>query len=76
MKGVVTRVFLDKGYAFLRDSDGLTRFFNANDMARVSDWDTLYEGLPIDFEPQGTLNKSFEAKHNGLSAIDLVVQHG
>ena len=75
MTGVVTRVFLTKGYAFLRgDEDGLTRFFNANDLAHIADWDTVREGLPTDFEPRGILDESMDAKNNGLSAVDVVIQ--
>ena len=76
MTGSVTRVFLDKGYAFLRDSDGLTRFFNANDMARVADWDTLCEGQHTDFEPRGILDTSRDARNNGLSAVNVAIQRG
>lgn len=73
--GVITRIFVSKGYAFLRGNDGYTRFFNAVDLKAIADWDRLREGMSLSFTPFGTLDESQGAKHNGLSAEDVVIKN-
>ena len=49
MKGIITKVFPDKGFAFLRDTDGITRFIHAS--WTNGKFDTLQPGVQVDFIP-------------------------
>jgi len=51
MKGVVTRIFPDKGYGFIRGEDGYQRFFHAHFVFNKM-FDTLYEGTEVEFVPK------------------------
>ena len=51
MTGVVSRMFLSKGFGFVRDENGHTRFMHANDFVRVYEFDTLREGQTVNFTP-------------------------
>lgn len=51
MTGVVTRYFPAKGYAFIRDENGATRFFHAGAVLPLRDWDRVREGCNVIFEP-------------------------
>lgn len=67
MNGVVIRVLPNKGFAFIRGSDGLSRFMHVNDMHRPLDFDTLREGQAVEFIP--TTENS--GKGNGLRATEV-----
>lgn len=74
MTGTITAVRLNKGFAFVRSpEDGQSRFIYAKDVDPISDFDTLYEGRKVTFEPAGTLNQTSDAKNNGLRAIKVQV---
>ncbi len=73
MIGVVTKVRLNKGYAFLRGTDRMSRFIYSRDMEPVSDFDTLHEGQQVTFVPQGKLNENPKAKNNGLRAVKVQI---
>lgn len=73
MIGTVTRVFHRNGYAFLKGSDGYTRFFNAADMMAIGDWDLIAEDLSLSFVPAGKFNNTEGAKNNGLKALSVRV---
>ncbi len=63
MIGTVVRVFPNKGYGFLRGSDGLSRFFGAKECVPIILFDRLYEGQSVRFVPcEGG------SKGNGLRA--------
>ena len=63
MKGVITKVFPDKGFAFLRDAEGTSRFIHASWTNGM--FDTLKPGVQVDFVP--TENE------RGKRAEDIVV---
>jgi len=49
MKGVVTRVFADKGYLFVRGTDGVSRFVHASWTNGM--FDALLAGTQVEFTP-------------------------
>lgn len=67
MKGTVTRVFLPRGFGFVRGDDGLDYFLQADALAEAA-WDgaTIREGIRIEFTPNGN-----GAGGNGLRALDV-----
>lgn len=72
MIGVITRVRLNQGYAFVRGvEDGLPRFFNAKDVIPVSAFDRMHEGQQVTFDPCGELDSRPDAKNNGLRAANV-----
>ena len=73
MNGVIARVLLTKGFAFVRGEDRLQRFLHSKDVTPVADFDTLYEGQAVTFIPVVKLDKSADAKNNGLKARDVQV---
>lgn len=48
MKGVMTKVFRDKGFGFVRGEDGVSRFVHAKKV-QIGMFDTLSEGTEIEF---------------------------
>lgn len=67
MTGVVVRIFITKGYGFIRDEQDVKRFFNANDMVVKSDFDNIREGINVEFMPaEGPPDKG-----NGLRAVEV-----
>jgi cold shock CspA family protein len=74
MTGTITKVRLNKGYAFVRGADdGLPRFVYARDVVPVSAFDMLYEGRKVTFEPWGTIDMRPEAPNNGLRALKVEI---
>lgn len=69
MTGTVTRVFLPRGFAFIRGEDGLDYFFQAKELA-IGQWDGLviHEGTYVSFEPTND-----GPKGNGLRATQVQV---
>ena len=65
MKGVLTRLFLNKGFGFVRGEDGISRFMHASSVEPRTAFDTMHEGQAVEFEPNdnGPLDKG-----NGLRA--------
>lgn len=51
MTGVVTKVILSKGYGFIRDSEGMSRFFHQRAVVDPMLFDRLHEGLHVRFIP-------------------------
>lgn len=51
MIGVISKILPSKGYGFVRTEDGLTWFLHARQMAEVGIFDTLREGMSIEFTP-------------------------
>lgn len=58
MTGIVIRIERDKGFGFIRDEQGISRFFHAKDLYG-SDFDLLQTGECVQFEP------SSEESHKG-----------
>ena len=72
MTGVVIKVRLNKGYAFIRGvDDGLSRFVHAREVNPPCAFDTLHEGQAVTFTPVGELNSDPDAANNGLRAEDV-----
>lgn len=74
MTGTVTKVLLNKGFAFVRDMQGMSRFVSVRDVVPVSAFDTMHEGQKVTFEPAGDLNTAADAKNNGLRAVKVQVE--
>jgi cold shock CspA family protein len=51
MTGTVVRVVRDKGFAFLRDEEGMSRFAHAKDFVPVGFFDTVQEQQTVQFDP-------------------------
>lgn len=68
LKGTVTRLYLNKGFAFVRGEDRLSRFAHVSEFKNEREFDTLREGQSVEFT-------SFEdtkvTKGNGLKALDI-----
>lgn len=68
MNGVITRVFLSKGYCFIRGDDGISRFAPAVEFLPLVAFDMAREGQAVTFVPTegGT-------KGNGMRATKIHV---
>ncbi len=73
MTGTITQARLNKGFAFARGEDGLSRFVYARDVEPLCDFDLLHEGKGVTFEPAGKLDTRPNAKNNGLRAVKVQV---
>lgn len=51
MKGTIIRVFLNKGYGFVRGEDGISRFMHAKEVHPPEAFDTMREGQAVEFTP-------------------------
>ena len=49
MKGTITRVVRDRGFGFIRSTDGQEVFFHRNGLQQM-DFDSLQEGSTVEFE--------------------------
>jgi CspA family cold shock protein len=49
MQGTIKRVIRDRGYGFIRSSDGQEVFFHHHSLQQM-DFDGLKEGEPVEFE--------------------------
>ena len=49
MQGTIKRIVREKGYGFIRSSDGQEVFFHRNDLQQM-DFDSLKEGTSVEFE--------------------------
>lgn len=68
MAGTVVRVFLNKGYGFVRGDDGVSRFFEAREVVPPIAFDRMREGQGVTFLPtQGPKDKG-----NGLRASQVM----
>ena len=66
MVGTVTRVFLTRGFAFVRGSDNVDYFAHVDEMQKKENWEQMRAGRHVTFEP-GTGGKS----GNGLRALHI-----
>jgi len=75
MIGTVVRVFLNKGYAFLRGEDSMSYFAHAKDFKDLNLFDCLYEGQKLEFEPglapEQHRSKGNERRAYGISQCSL-----
>lgn len=51
MKGTITRVLLSKGYGFIRGSDGKSRFFHVTSVTPQREFERMFEGQAVEFDP-------------------------
>lgn len=65
MKGTITRVFLPRGFGFVRGDDGLDYFLQANALDIEWDGRIVREGTRVEFVPAGN-----GAGGNGLRATE------
>lgn len=65
MTGVVVRLFVSKGFGFVRDEQGYTRFIHANDFTHRWEYDLLHEGKVVQFTPVET--------DKGLKGIEVTL---
>ena len=68
MKGTITRVFLPRGFGFVRGDDDLDYFLQADALAGAA-WDgaTIREGVRVEFLP----NQRRRRGGNGLRALEV-----
>lgn len=69
MTGYVFKLEQDKGYGFIRDEQGMSRFFNAKHVLPQIDFDKMAEGQAVTFTPVSVSG----GKGNGLRAVDVVL---
>lgn len=50
LSGVIARKFPDRGFGFIEGRDGRHYFFHITDLQNGLDFNTVQEGLPVDFE--------------------------
>ena len=50
MRGVISKVFADKGYGFIRDEEGMSRFMHASQVSPGM-FDLLRRGTHVEFTP-------------------------
>src|SRR5690625_5163973 len=62
MQGRVFKYFQDKGYGFIKDENGNSRFFH---ITKVKELNDISEGSLVEFKPEET--------KKGLSCIDIAV---
>ena len=51
MRGTVIRLLPNKGFGFVRDEDGRTRFIHAKNFIIPGTFDLLIEGNILEFDP-------------------------
>lgn len=68
MTGTVIRVFLNNGFGFIRDSEGMSRFFYCREVRPLEAFDRMHEGQQVTFMPSSFDEK---AKGNRLRAIEI-----
>jgi len=64
VRGTVVRVFLSKGYGFVRGEDGHVRFMQVSDFEPPIAFEHLREGQVLEFTPVENTGKG-----NGLRAV-------
>ena len=69
MNGTVIRVFLSKGFGFVRgDEDGTSRFMHVSDLQPIQAFDHLREGQRVTFTP---IDGQHGGENRGPRAIDV-----
>lgn len=66
MNGYVFKLEKDKGFGFIRDEQGMSRFFNAKHVLPQIEFDKLIEGQIVTFTPT-----QVPGKGNGLRAEEV-----
>ena len=69
MNGTIIRIVRDRGFGFIRDEQGISRFFLYRDIAY--DFDLVREGMNVHFDPvQGPEGKGNGQRAERISVID------
>lgn len=71
MTGTVIRVYLNKGYGFIRGADGQSRFFHVSDVVPVTAFDRMHDGQGVDFVPTEQRTGELTKKGNGFRAAEV-----
>ena len=66
MNGYVFKLEKDKGFGFIRDEQGMSRFFNAKHVLPQIEFDKMNEGQKVTFDPT-----QVQGKGNGLRAENV-----
>jgi len=69
VKGTIIRIWPTKGFAHVRDEEGMTRFAHCRDFKPLRSFDTAHEGMAVEFKP---IDEPETPKHNGLKAVEVV----
>jgi cold shock CspA family protein len=71
MTGTVVRLFLNKGFGFVRGQDNVSRFMHARDLKDPSEFDRLHEGTGVTFVSRDFSDR--DVGGNGLRAVEVEV---
>lgn len=73
MQGTVIRILPNKGYAFIRDENGDSRFAHSRDFRPAESFDRLREGQLVQFTPDDSrVNIRDRAPNdNGMRAREI-----
>jgi len=67
MNGIITRVFLTRGFGFLRGNDGVERFVHVSTVRGDIPWEQFKTGMKVDFDPvdgkKGPRAENIRAQH-------------
>ena len=69
MKGTIVKLFLNKGYGFIRCVQGKSYFLHATQVNPPEHFDRLSLGVPVEFD--AIVDTSELAKGNGLKAANV-----
>lgn len=67
MNGTIIRIVRDRGFGFIRDENGISRFFCYKDIKY--DFDLVREGMNVHFDPEQVP----DGKGNGQRAARITV---
>lgn len=72
MNGEIIKLFIDKGFGFIRGEDKISRFFHVDEVTPRVTFDLMHEGQRVSFIPvdMGEQNPAM-AKGNGLRASQV-----
>lgn len=69
MNGVISRVFLTRGFGFIEGEDGNSYFMHVDNLSSHTVWEQMRIDLHVIFDPCGNGKKG-----NGLRANNVVVK--
>lgn len=68
MTGVVFKLYLNRGFGFVRGADGVSRFMHATSVVPPEAFDRMHEGVKVEFTPTVVAN---DPKGNGYRAVKV-----
>ena len=75
MRGVVIRTLPERGFLFVQDDDGRTRFIHANSFVTPMDFHEAKVGAHLEFVPIDNAERGHESS-NKLRGKDCVLANG